>query len=167
MNISMIVACDNNNNIGKNGKLPWRHLKEDMALFKKMTSAGKTPAVVMGRKTWESIHKPLPGRVNIVISNTINNIDGAIVATSADNAVRLAKLAGVDNLWVIGGEKVYNDFMGTATTVYVTRINSTFDDCDAVFPFEYLKSCYQISKVIPYSTSSYEFTLETWITLKY
>jgi dihydrofolate reductase len=166
MKVFMIVACDQLANIGKNGKLPWNHIKEDMEIFKRLTTEGDKPAVIMGRKTWESIpdiHRPLPGRLNVVMSRTVKVIDNAMVATSQLEAIKIAKNAGVDRLWVIGGEQIYTDFMGIATEIIVTKIHKTFDGCDAVFPYEDVKDCYKLVSEKEYETKSYNFTVEKWI----
>ena len=89
----VIVAHDLNRGIGIDNKIPW-HLPVDMAYFKKTTTtatAGKKNAVIMGRKTWDSIpekFRPLPDRINIVLSKSVTEVDGALVAHSFDNALQ-------------------------------------------------------------------------------
>ena len=161
----MIVACDNEWNIGKQGKLPWNHVKEDMALFKQMTTNGKNPGVLMGRKTWDSIpsiHRPLPDRVNIVLSNSISVLDDALVAADTIEALELAKETGIDTLWVIGGAKVYKEFLGIATDVFITLIDDVFENCDAKFPGNDFLGCYEMISERNYNTDNYSFKFQHW-----
>lgn len=165
MEIKIIVACDNDWNIGKGGSLPWKHIAEDMKIFKELTTSGDRPAVVMGRKTWESlptVHRPLCKRVNIVMSRTLNTIDDALVAKSVDEALQVAKESGISTLWVIGGEQIYYDFMGVATEVVITRIDDTFEGCDAKFPHSDLETFYSLDNEKGYTSSSYNFKLQRW-----
>lgn len=139
MEVKAIVACDLNGNIGKNGTLPWNHLKDDMIHFRRNTSAGPNPAVIMGRKTWDSIperHRPLKNRMNIVVSTTMNDEahDQCSVVSTPYEGVTLAKLMNVSTLWVIGGASVYEVLMKDVDEVHVTIINATFEDCDTQFP---------------------------------
>ena len=123
MKIGVIYAKSKNNVIGKDGKLPW-HLPEDLKHFKKVTS---NCAVAMGRKTWESLPlKPLPGRVNIVISRTLVDVDGALVVKSIEEAVRLSNYIRRD-IWFIGGESIIKESLDLATVVKVTEICNTYD----------------------------------------
>ncbi|PYI51226.1 dihydrofolate reductase [Paenibacillus flagellatus] len=125
--IAMIVAMDRNRLIGRDNKLPWR-LPADMAFFKRTTMGHP---VVMGRKTYESIGKPLPGRTNIVLTrDPAYKAEGCTVVRTAEEAVRAA--AG-EGLFVIGGSEVYALFFPLADTLYVTEIGETFEG-DAHFP---------------------------------
>lgn len=167
MEISIIVACDKNWSIGKKGKLPWNHFKDDMRIFKDLTTSTQNPGVVMGRKTWESIptiHRPLCDRFNIVLSSTTDEIEGAVVAKNIESVMATAKKAGVDKLWVIGGCKLYEDFMGIATEVYITKIDHTFEDCDVVFPHMDLNEFYTMVQERSYKSISFPhlFTLQHW-----
>lgn len=120
--LSMIVAHAENRIIGKDNDMPW-HLPADLAYFKK-TTLGKP--VVMGRKTYESIGRPLPGRQNIVISrNADYQIEGVDVVTSVDEA--LVKAGNVDEIMVIGGGAIYQHCMSAADKLYVTHINASID----------------------------------------
>jgi len=126
--LSLIVATANNNIIGKDNDMPW-HLPADLAYFKK-TTLGKP--IIMGRKTFESIGRPLPGRRNIVISRDVNyQADGIESVTSVDAA--LALVEGVDEVMVIGGGAIYAHCMSAATRLYVTHINADIDG-DTQFP---------------------------------
>jgi dihydrofolate reductase len=101
--IGMIVASDLNGVIGYDGKIPWGMNRTDMARFKSITL---NSSIIMGRKTWESIGRPLPKRKNIVISRTIPHIDGAFVVGSLMDAIRSAG-SGEGPVWIIGGGDVY------------------------------------------------------------
>lgn len=126
--ISLIVAAATNNVIGVNGKLPW-HLSDDLKRFKAMTM-GKP--IVMGRKTYESIGRPLPGRQNIVITTRVDFVaDGCEVVTSPDAAIAAAGNAA--EIMIIGGEQIYALFLSKADRIYLTRVNVNVDG-DAYFP---------------------------------
>ena len=121
--ISIIVAADNQNGIGKENKLPW-HIGEDLKNFKKITS-GKP--IIMGRKTWESLpFKPLPKRKNIVISSTPNYIaEGADVVISPEESLK--ECTQFDEVFVIGGSSIYAHFFPLAHFLYLTRVHNTFE----------------------------------------
>ncbi len=117
--ISIIVAASANNVIGVKGDLPWR-LSDDLKRFKAITM-GKP--IVMGRKTWDSIGRPLPGRQNIVITRQTGFVaEGCDVVTSADEAI--AATAGADEVMVIGGSQVYSLFLPNAERLYLTRVHA-------------------------------------------
>ncbi|MBC7412390.1 MAG: dihydrofolate reductase [Bacteroidia bacterium] len=120
MNISLVVAFDNNFAIGNNNDLLW-HLPNDLKHFKALTT-GKT--IVMGRNTYESIGKPLPNRTNIIISrNTNYEAKGCIVVNSLDAAIAYSKTMNVDELMIIGGGQLYMQSFNLCTTLYVTHVN--------------------------------------------
>lgn len=126
--ISLIVAMDRNRLIGCDNRLPW-HLPADLKHFKAVT-LGKP--VVMGRKTYESIGKPLPERHNIVVSrNPHFEAPGCAVARSVAEALRIAGDAA--EIVVIGGAQLYADFLPRAQRIYLTHVNAAFDG-DAWFP---------------------------------
>ncbi|MEK7195224.1 MAG: dihydrofolate reductase [Patescibacteria group bacterium] len=128
MKISIIVAMAENHVIGSGGKIPWR-LSADFKRFKEITLGHP---VVMGRKTFESIGKPLPERTNIVISRDPNyKAAGCLTAQSLEEAISLAKSA--DEVFIIGGEQVYKMALPKAGTVYLTMVHGTFEG-DAFFP---------------------------------
>lgn len=124
------VAATNNNGIGMNGKIPF-HSPLDMALFRNLTKIGKKPAVVFGRLTFNSMNnKPLVGRTNILISSVYNGPkDNLHVVPSVKEAYRLAKSIDVDNLYVIGGKRVYHEFLNYYNKFYVSYFNSD-EECD-------------------------------------
>jgi len=128
LTISIIAAASTNNVIGKDNKLIWR-LPADMRFFKNKTLGHH---VIMGRKTYESMMKPLPDRINIVISTDENyTAEGCIVVHSLKDA--LLKAIGNSETFIIGGAEIYRQAMALATRIYLTRIHSTFDG-DAFFP---------------------------------
>lgn len=140
---SLIVAMDKNRGIGKDGGLPW-HLTSDLKHFKQITlsaAEGKVNAVVMGRKTWESLpnlYRPLPGRLNIILTRNkeINVPAGCFRCADLDSALEmLSQRCDIDRVFVIGGASVYQqsiDLPG-CECVYVTEIDGVFE-CDVFFP---------------------------------
>lgn len=128
MSVSMIAAVGKNLELGKNNDLIW-HFKEDMKFFKE-TTMGHT--VIMGRKTFESLPKALPGRRNIVISsNAEYKADGAEVVTSVEDALKIAEN---EDAFVIGGGKIYKEFLPYAKNLYLTEIDAECKDADTFFP---------------------------------
>lgn len=128
MKISMIAAMAQNRVIGKDNQMPW-HLPADFAWFKRCTM-GKP--VIMGRKTFESIGRPLPGRQNIVISGDPSlSIEGVLVANSIDGAIELAKEH--DEIMIIGGGSIYEACLGRVDKLYLTQIDVTIEG-DTFFP---------------------------------
>ena len=135
---SIVVAADQANGIGKAGKLPWR-LPGEMAYFKRLTTeapAGRRNAVIMGRKTYESIlpkYRPLSERFNMVLSRDASyRPQGAFVVSSLDEALReLAKLETLGQLFCIGGGELYAAALlhPRCERVYLTRVHASFD-CD-------------------------------------
>jgi len=127
--LSMIVATANNRIIGKDNDMPW-HLPADLAYFKK-TTLGKP--VIMGRKTYESIGRPLPGRRNIVISRDATyHAEGVDAVTTVDAA--LALVNDVEEVMVIGGGAIYAHCLPAATRLYITHIEAEIAG-DTQFPF--------------------------------
>ena len=128
--ISFIVAADENNVIGKNNQLPW-HLPGDMKYFKNQTW-GMT--VIMGRKSLESLGKPLQGRKNIVVTRNKNwKTEGVEVAHSIDEAIELASQTGAKEIFIIGGAELFKETLPIANRIYLTRIHHRFDG-DVYFP---------------------------------
>lgn len=132
--IHLIVAIDDRGAIGFRGDMPWgRSMKADLKHFKETTMGYP---VLMGRTTFESFPKrPLPGRLNIVLTGRADYAvpEGAVVATSADEALRIAGEAS-DRLFVIGGAKVYAQFFDRADYLHMTLIHHAFDRADTYFP---------------------------------
>ncbi|MGY0616561.1 type 3 dihydrofolate reductase [Vibrio sp. FJH11] len=128
MLISMIAAMADNRIIGKDNQMPW-HLPADFVWFKRCTM-GKP--VVMGRKTYESIGRPLPGRLNIVISrDDALNIEGVETVTSIEQALEVA--GDVEEVMIIGGGSIYETCLPMANKLYVTHIEAAIDG-DTQFP---------------------------------
>lgn len=125
----MIAAMDRNRMIGRNNQLPWR-LPADMAFFIRMTK-GKT--VVMGRKTFESLKKPLKDRTNVVLTRDASYApDGCVVLHSIEEVRE--RFSGEGEVVVIGGEQIYTQFLPYADKLYLTRIDEAFEGGDAYFP---------------------------------
>ena len=134
MKLSMIAALARNGVIGRDNQLPW-YLPNDLKFFK-ATTMGKP--IIMGRKTFESIGRPLPGRCNIVVSREPSLvIEGAEVAGSVDEAVKLAeKIAlrdGADEVMVIGGAQLYEHCLSRTDKLYLTRVHADIEG-DTYFP---------------------------------
>ena len=127
MVISHLVAVSNNNVIGKDNDLPWK-LKRDLQHFKNYTT-GKT--IVMGRKTYESIGRPLPNRRNIIISSTIRSIDGAEVFSSLEAA--LEALKHEDEIIITGGSYLFNDTADIVNKLVITFVDTSIEDGDVFY----------------------------------
>lgn len=128
MKISIIAAVGRNYELGRNNDLIW-HFHKDMVFFRE-TTIGST--VLMGRKTFESLPKALPKRRNIVITNDKNYIaEDAEVCHSVDDALELCKN---DNVFVIGGGKIYQQFIDMADSLYLTEVEAECEDADTYFP---------------------------------
>ncbi len=128
MEISVVVAMASNRAIGKDNTLLW-HISEDLKYFKALTMGAP---IVMGRKTYESIGRPLPGRRNVVLSrNSELEIAGCECYTSLDSA--LAALASEEKVFVIGGGQIYEQALDVATKLYVTEVSGEYD-ADTYFP---------------------------------
>lgn len=126
--LAVIVAAAENGVIGRNNALPW-HLPEDLRYFKRVTM-GKP--IVMGRKTYESIGRPLPGRTNIVITRQADYlVEGIRVVASLDEALALASdialIDGSDELMVIGGAEIYTAAIPRANRLYLTEVHAQIE----------------------------------------
>ncbi len=130
MKISLVVAASENNAIGKDNQLLW-HLPNDLKFFKNTTWG---MPVIMGRKTFESVSKILPGRFNIIITTQLNwGFDGAIVANSLQDALDKALATNCNEAFIIGGGEIYKQSMEMAHTIYLTRVHTVIDG-DTFFP---------------------------------
>ena len=132
--LAAVVAVATNGVIGRDGDLPWR-IPSDLKRFKE-TTLGKP--VIMGRKTWESLpRKPLPGRANYVVSSTLPGVEGAQVFADAEEALaaatREAQRAGVDEVCLIGGARLYADLLDQTQRIYLTEVDLA-PQGDARFP---------------------------------
>ena len=129
MLVSLVVAASANNVIGKDNKLLWK-LPNDMRFFKNVTWG---MPVIMGRKTYESLAQPLPGRKNIVLSRQPLESEGAIVVKNLEDALFLVKQMDVKEAMVIGGGEIYRLAWEKAKRIYLTRVDAEFEG-DTFFP---------------------------------
>ena len=130
MTISLIVAAAENNAIGKDNQLLW-HLPNDLKFFKNTTWG---MPVIMGRKTFEAVNKPLPGRINIVITRQADwKADNVITAADLQDALQKAEATNCNEIFVIGGGEIYKQSMEIADKIYITRVHATLDG-DTFFP---------------------------------
>jgi len=128
--ISMIVAMDEKRGIGKDGRLPWR-LSSDLKRFRELTMGHH---LIVGRKTFESIGKALPGRQMIVVTRNAGfSADGCIVARSVQAALAIARERGETEVFVIGGAEIYAQTLDAADRVYLTQVHAEVD-ADTFFP---------------------------------
>ena len=176
-----ILACTHNGGIGLNGKLPWR-LKEDMKLFKRITTTiqnpndkekGKLNAVIMGRKTWESIpnkFRPLPNRINIILSRTMNK---QTEETEVENSIyvvrnleeldklieRLKKEEKLATPFIIGGASLYNKMfeLDKISKIHLSLLNKESEyECDTFFDMNYIRdNKFRVRKIQEFDKFSY------------
>jgi dihydrofolate reductase len=147
--MKLILACDLKGGIGYRNKLPW-HIPLDLIRFKNLTENG---VIVMGRKTWESLpKKPLPNRVNVVISNTIKELDDAIVLPN------IGRLKSADDVWVIGGNGLVESIWDYIHEIHLTLVLSEHL-CDTYIDLEKIKNDFTQITGKGYGDHSYE----TWI----
>ncbi len=128
MKISLIVAMDENRAIGYKNKLPW-NIPSELKYFRETT---KGKPVIMGRKTHESIGRPMPERLNIIVTRDKDyKADGCVVVNSREGAIKAAK--GSSEIMVIGGAEIYKLFLPIAGRLYITKVRGTFQG-DTYFP---------------------------------
>lgn len=131
MEIKIVVAASENNVIGINNDLPW-HLPNDLKFFKK-TTLGKP--IIMGKNTWLSLGKPLPGRLNIVLSSSLNNMpEGVLLFKNLHSALSHLETQNVPEVCIIGGGQLYKSAIDIADTIYLTRVHCHIDNGTAFFP---------------------------------
>lgn len=129
MNISIIVATSKNNVIGLNNQLPW-HLPADLKYFKSLTNGH---SIIMGRKTYDSIGRPLPNRENIIITRDKNYSSAELVIKhSIEEAIQHCN--GQEEVFIIGGDTIYKQTIAVATRLYITRVDTIIENGDAFFP---------------------------------
>lgn len=141
----MIVATDNKGGIGKNNRLPWS-IKEDMRYFRLSTTGNGNNAIVMGRKTHESIGMILPKRENIIITRNTNYESPILkyssvdiqpnIKNDAESVIKHCKERKFDVLWVIGGAEIYKLFMDITDELFLTKIDYDYR-CDTFFPLNF------------------------------
>lgn len=130
MKVSIIAALDQAGGIGKNNQLPWK-LKDDQKRFKRLTMGHY---IIMGRKTFESIGKPLAGRKSIIITkNQAYFFQGCVISNSIENALLIASIDNESEAFIIGGGEVFSQSIELANRMYLT-ILQTITDCDVYFP---------------------------------
>ncbi len=150
----IIAAISKNNVIGNQGKIPW-HSKAELKHFKQTTMGFP---ILMGRKTFESIGKPLPGRENIVITSSpgkLKNIQGISIFTDLESALK--QYSDKEKLFIIGGGKIYNEFLPIADELLITRMPFEVEG-DVYFP-EISKIDYELKDIIDHD----EFKVEHYV----
>ncbi len=156
--LAMMAAVGPNLELGSGGDLIW-HISADLKNFKAVTTGHP---VIMGRKTWESLPKrPLPGRLNIVVSRSDVKIDGAKVVNTPEEAI--AACQGEAAPFIIGGEQIYRLFMPLATRLYITHVDApTSKEADAWFP-EYREG-WKLTESTEWSTdpNGIKYRFEIW-----
>ncbi len=161
--IGMIVACSENNVIGRDGDLPW-HLPDDLKHFMRTTQGCP---VIMGRKTFASLNGPLPRRTNIVVSRTLKDAgDGVVVVSTLEAAIACAQrvVDGADTpIWIAGGGEIYRAGLAMADQVVRTRVHASVEG-DVFFP-ELDPQDWVLERAEPHSTDArheYGYTIEWW-----
>src|SRR5260221_6361579 len=160
MMISLVVAAAENNAIGKDNQLLWC-LPNDMKFFKNVTWG---MVVIMGRKTLESLGKPLKGRKNIVITRRSLQVDGALVVKSLEDALSAAKEMDVKEVMVIGGGEIYKLALPKANRIYITRVHASPEDGDTFFP-EFSEKEWKLVSKKDYDADSrhaYAYSFQLW-----
>jgi dihydrofolate reductase len=153
--ISMIVARSRNHVIGRDNQMPWK-ISADLQFFKRVTMGHP---VIMGRKTWESIGRPLPGRRNIVVSRNADYAPtGAELASSLDEA--LTRLAESPRVFVIGGEQLFKQAFDKADRLYVTEIDIDVEGGDTFFEIPHTSDWKEVERV-PGSENNIDFAFVT------
>ena len=155
--ISIVVAISENNAIGKDNQLLW-HLPADLKHFKNITT-GHT--IIMGRKTYDSIGKPLPNRRNIIITRQKDlNLEGVEVVNSLEEALSLSK--DEEEVFIIGGAEIYKQSIAVSHRIYLTRIHQEFE-ADAFFPELDDESWKEVEKVdhLPDEKNKFAYTFST------
>lgn len=155
---NIVVAASDNNVIGKDNKLLW-HLPNDLAFFKNITWG---MPVIMGRKTFQALGKPLKGRTNIVITHQAE-IEGAIAVPSLDMAIAKAAETDAKECYIIGGGEIYKMAMEIANRIYITRVRAKFEG-DTWFP-DIDERIWHLKKSMPFEADEkhqYAYRFETW-----
>ncbi len=130
MQKNIIVAISDNNAIGRNNELLW-HISADLKFFRRQTLGWP---VIMGRKTFESIGRALPGRVNVVISRGFSTGEEVEVAGSLEEAFAIAESTNLEKCFVMGGGQIYAQALASADRLVVTHVHTVIEDADTFFP---------------------------------
>ena len=158
--IILVAAAGEKNELGGNNEMLW-HLSDDFKRFKRITTGH---FIIMGRKTFESLGKPLPNRVHIVITRDINYCnEDAIVVHSLDEA--LEKATSTKDVFIIGGGEIFKQSLDIADKIELTRVHSTFKEADTFFP-EFSNDEWNLVSEEKHEKDAkhkYSFTYETWI----
>jgi dihydrofolate reductase len=158
--LSHIVAASENNVIGRQNKLPW-HLPNDFRYFKNKTWG---MPVIMGRKSFEALHEPLPGRMNIVITaNTGWKPQGAIIVHSIAEAIEKAEETDANEIFIIGGGEIFRQTMDIVSRIHLTRVHTTLDG-DTYYP-ELDPSQWQLEESQSFAEddkNEFGYTFEVW-----
>ena len=165
--ISHLVAVSNNLVIGVDNDLPW-NLKADLAHFKKYTL---DKIIIMGRKTYESIGRPLPNRINYVVSRTLNEIPGTVVFNSLENAISAAEQENIkmnknNEIIIIGGGHIFHETSESINKLIITRVDCDIDG-DIYYP-EIDLTKWDLVETKSYKKdfeNDYDFTIEEYIKL--
>ena len=162
--ISHVVALSNNNVIGVDNNLPW-NLKTDLAHFKDYTT---NKIIVMGRKTFESIGRPLPNRKNLIVSNTLNEINGAYIYKSTEEAIKNAKEMCINNeiyneIVIIGGGYLFRDTLKITNKLVLSEVDCEIDG-DVFYPKINLEEWNEVSskKFIKDSNNDFNFVVKVY-----
>jgi dihydrofolate reductase len=159
--ISHVVAASTNNGIGKNGQLLW-HLPNDLKFFKNTTWG---MPVIMGRKTFESVNKPLPGRINIVVSSNEEwNAEGVVKASTIEDAYIKAEETNCKEWFIIGGGEIYKQTMNKTNRIYITRVHADLD-ADTYYP-AIDESIWELKHQQQFPMDekhAFPYTFETWV----
>jgi dihydrofolate reductase len=128
--VSLLVAMDERRGIGKAGGLPWR-LSTDLKRFRELTMGHH---IIVGRKTFDSIGRPLPGRQTIIVTRNAGfNPEGCFIARSVDDAIQLARARGESEVFICGGAEIYAQAISAADRIYLTLVHADAD-ADTFFP---------------------------------
>ena len=162
--ISHVVALSNNNVIGVDNNLPW-NLKTDLAHFKNYTT---NKIIVMGRKTFESIGRPLPNRKNLIVSNTLNEINGAYIYKSTEEAIKNAKEMCINSeiyneIVIIGGGYLFRDTLKITNKLVLSEVDCEIDG-DVFYPKINLEKWNEVSskKFTKDSDNDYDFVVKVY-----
>lgn len=131
MEIILIAAVSKDKVIGKQGGIPWK-IKEDLSFFKKKTL---NSPIIMGRATYNSIGRPLPNRLNIVMTRSAKNTEGVTEVTSVEKAIEAASInRDSSRVYIIGGQNIYKEFLPIAHRMIITEVDLYIKDGDTFFP---------------------------------
>ena len=160
--ISLILAMADNGTIGHENSLPW-HLPNDLKFFKESTM-GKP--IIMGRKTYESIGRPLPGRTNIVISRTLDTFDipGCIVFQSLDDAItHVENTLVAPEIMIMGGAQIYKEALPLMNRLYLTHVHANVEGDTQMPPFHFENATLTFEeKHQKDDKNAYDYTFEIW-----